>query len=126
MPTNTRLEVFVASRIVQSSFPAMDAAPAMQDALSGLVSRVMDSPYTSFFTICALLCLFTRIWTGYQNFRIQSDTTSSEKNVPIMPYWLPYLGHAPAFALSFDNLIAKGRFVFGPLQPLLLLSAHFR
>jgi hypothetical protein len=90
----------------------------MPDALSGLVSRViMDSPYICFFTICALSCLCLRIWTGYQNARIQSNATASEKEIPTLPYWLPYFGHAPALAWSFDNLLAKGRFVFESSPP---------
>jgi hypothetical protein len=80
-------------------------------ALSRLISHAVYSPYMTFFIICALYCLFTRIWTGYQNSQIQSDSTSPEKGIPIMPYWLQYLGHAPSFGWSFDNLLAKARFV---------------
>jgi hypothetical protein len=102
----------------------------MQDALSGLVGRVMSAPFITFFTISALYCLCLRIWTGYQNSHIQSDSASSEKEIPIMPYWLPYLGHAPSFALSFDNLLIKARFVFSPfrrpfLAPLSLTSSTY-
>jgi hypothetical protein len=102
----------------------MAFAPAMQDALSGLVSRVVSAPFIAFFTLSALCCLCLRIWTGYQNSRIQSDSTSSEKEIPILPYWLPYVGHAPSFALSFDNLLIKARFVFLPLSPFLAPLSH--
>lgn len=99
----------------------MGFAPAMQDALSGLVSRVMSAPFIAFFTLSALYCLCLRIWTGYQNSRIQGDSSSSAKEIPILPYWLPYVGHAPSFALSFESLLIRARFVFFglslPLSP---------
>jgi hypothetical protein len=89
----------------------MGASLLIENALSKLASHARYSPFLTFFTICALYCLFTRIWTGYQNSRIQSNTTSPEKEIPIMPCWLPYLGHVPSFGWSFDNLLAKAPFV---------------
>jgi hypothetical protein len=109
----------------------MGASPLMENALSKLASHARYSPFLTFFTICVLYCLFTRIWTGYQNSRIQSNATSPGKETPIMPYWLPYLGHAPSFGRSFDNLPVKARFVspihFQPDQPVpvqVLWGAH--
>ena len=84
----------------------------MEDAFSRLANYTMYSPYITIFTICALYLVFMRVWTGYLNSQIQNDATSSEKEIPIMPYWLPYLGHAPAMGLDFDGLLAKAR--WGP------------
>lgn len=82
------------------------------DILLSLRARAQASPIFSVFLLCSLLVLFTRLRTGYSNSKQQSQVTASQKPIPILPYWLPYIGHAPSFAWSFDDLLTKGRLVF--------------
>jgi hypothetical protein len=79
-----------------------------------LLTHLSLSPYATvfiIFTLGALLVLFTRICKGYSKNRQESEGQNPEK-ITILPYWIPYIGHAPSAALSLDGLVTQGRYVF--------------
>lgn len=80
-----------------------------QHVLSGLVNRTSASPYWALFILCAFVTLVTRIKTGYLKSKLENQTESPTKDIPILPYYLPYLGHGPSFGWDFDGLLAKAR-----------------
>lgn len=84
--------------------PIQDPRP-----LSRILSLVSASPYWFFLVLCSLATVLTRIRTGYVKSKLQNQTETPSKDIPILPYWLPYLGHGPAFGWDFDGLLAKGR-----------------
>jgi hypothetical protein len=69
----------------------------------------------------ALICIITRVRTGIQNKR-QSASRTEPKEIAVLPYWLPWLGHAIQFGARFQNFLADAR----SLHPddYLLTSSH--
>ena len=89
----------------------MEGSTYHQTILSWGFELVLASPYWSCLFAFALIALMTRIKTGYLRSKLQDQTDTASKAIPILPYWLPYLGHGPAFGWDFDGLLARGRFV---------------
>lgn len=89
----------------------MGETSSLRAVLSGIVAQARAAPFLTAFASLALLVTFTRTWTAYAKSREQQNTGPSEKKVPILPYWIPYIGHAPSFAWSFDDLLTWGRLV---------------
>ncbi|KAF8863494.1 cytochrome P450 [Acephala macrosclerotiorum] len=87
----------------------MGETSPLTTALSWVAAQAHAAPFLTIFASLALLVTFTRTWTAYAKFREQHNTSPSEKKIPILPYWIPYIGHAPSFAWSFDDLLAWGR-----------------
>lgn len=79
------------------------------NVISGLKVQAKSSPYFTTFVLLSIWVLFTRLATGLQKAKRQNQVSVTEKRIPTLPYWIPYIGHAPAFAWSFDDLLAKGR-----------------
>ncbi|KAG0648054.1 hypothetical protein D0Z07_5857 [Hyphodiscus hymeniophilus] len=63
----------------------------------------------SLFVVCILVTVVTRIKTGFLKSKLEHIVDTPSKKIPILPYWLPYLDHGPAFGWDFDGLLAKGR-----------------
>lgn len=70
---------------------------------------LLSSPYIAILSTCAFLILLTRIITGYLNYQKECDAERSKK-IPIIPYWLPYIGHAFDLLRSPDDLATRGRY----------------
>ncbi len=87
----------------------MDGMSKPQTLLLVLASYGRASPSLTIFASFGVLLVFTRLLTGLMKMKQQNTTDPAEKKVPILPYWLPYIGHAPSFAWSFDDLLAWGR-----------------
>ncbi|KAL5324197.1 hypothetical protein ACEPPN_008741 [Leptodophora sp. 'Broadleaf-Isolate-01'] len=87
----------------------MEASPALPRIISTLKTQAKSSPYLTTFLVLSLWVLFTRLRTGFEKSKRQNQVSAPEKKIPILPYWIPYIGHAPEFAWSFDDLLAKGR-----------------
>ena len=87
----------------------MEGASEMKSYFRDLKGYAKGSPLFTLFASCALLLVLTRLWTGLMKARLQNKTGPPEKSVPVLPYWLPYIGHALSFAWSFDDTLAWGR-----------------
>jgi hypothetical protein len=77
--------------------------------IRALVTQAFNWPVSTLFGLCALLVVAVRVRTGQAQSRRQSETSAAEKEIQILPYWLPYIGHAPEVAWSLPGLLAKGR-----------------
>ncbi len=60
---------------------------------------------------CIFLLVFMRLRNGIAKAQLQNELGLPQKDIPILAYWLPYIGHGPEFAWSFDNLLSYGRSV---------------
>ncbi|KAL2073347.1 hypothetical protein VTL71DRAFT_10671 [Oculimacula yallundae] len=87
----------------------MEGSLRLHEILSTLKNHVKASPYFTTFVLLSFWVLFTRLRTGIEKSKRQNQTSAPEKNIPILPYWIPFIGHAPEFAWSFDDLLVKGR-----------------
>lgn len=74
-----------------------------------LTNYVRTYPFLTIFMSFTFVLVFTRIWTGIVKVRQQNNTGPLEKKVPILPYWIPYVGHVISFAWSFDDMLAFRR-----------------
>lgn len=78
-----------------------------------ITSTILSLKFTTFVTFLlgtlALVLKLTRIITGREHAPLQNETATEEKDVPVLPYWLPYVGHALHYAWSFDDLATWGR-----------------
>lgn len=90
---------------------AMGEISPLRAVLLGVGAQARAAPFLTVFVSLTILLVFTRIWTAFAKIRQQQNTSPSEKPIPILPYWIPYIGHAPSFAWSFDDLLAWGRSV---------------
>ena len=55
-----------------------------------------------------VICITTRFVTGLQSRRNQA----SSLDVPVAPYWFPWIGHGPAFLWNHVSFFKSTRFVF--------------
>ena len=81
----------------------------MPTLITSLTHHTTSHPILTSLLLIPAFLLAVRIQTGARNSRIQNETDAEEKDIPILPYWLPYVGHAPQFAWSFDGLLTWGR-----------------
>jgi hypothetical protein len=88
----------------------LNMASALLSPLAPLLSSLtFTSLALIILGILGLVIVLTRVTTSRAHARIQAETTTEEKPVPVLPYWLPYVGHALQFAWSFDDLATWGR-----------------
>ncbi|RAL04981.1 cytochrome P450 [Aspergillus ibericus CBS 121593] len=59
--------------------------------------------------ILVSICVLTRLITGFQSRLRGSPEAGHPRPVRTVPYWLPWLGHGPAFAWDHVSLIQKSR-----------------
>jgi hypothetical protein len=81
----------------------------MPTLLTSLTTQTTTHPLLTSLLLIPAILLAVRIQTGARKTRLENETDTEEKDVPILPYWLPYVGHAPAFAWSFDGILTWGR-----------------
>lgn len=89
----------------------MDESSGLHSVILGLRNQAKPSPFFTTFILLSIWVLFTRLRTGLEKSTRENQVSTPEKKIPILPYWIPYIGHAPEFAWSFDDLLAKGRSV---------------
>lgn len=73
----------------------------------------LGSHSANYVAICLLLatvCVVTRIVTG-QRSNLSSEDVSKPKDVPIVPYFVPWLGSAISFGLRFQDFLAEAQSV---------------
>ena len=87
--------------------------------LDGIVEYLTRSPLQSIAISIALICLVTRVRTGFQNKR-QSASTAEPKDIAVLPYWVPFLGHAIQFVTRFQDFLAVARSLIFSSRCLLL------
>lgn len=83
----------------------------MANLLYALSALAYSFPISTFFALVFVFLLTVRVRTGYAKTRLQNETSAAEKEIPILPYWIPYLGQALGFAWDNDTLLTKGRLV---------------
>ena len=85
-------------------------APESKDysVWAGPLEKLIISPLSSILVLIALVCLFTRVRTGIQN-RQQSVSKSEAKEIAVLPYWLPWLGHVIQFGTRFQTYLVDVR-----------------
>jgi hypothetical protein len=81
----------------------------MLTLLTSLSHHISSHPILTSLLVVPAILLAVRIQTGSRKTRVQNETDAEEKDIPILPYWLPYVGHAVQFAWSFDELLTWGR-----------------
>jgi hypothetical protein len=75
------------------------------------VSTLRASRYAAVFAILALICILTRAFTGLRNsFRTQH--IGGPKDVSVIPYWIPWLGHTFQFFVRFQFFLADAKYAF--------------
>ncbi|PYH88084.1 cytochrome P450 [Aspergillus ellipticus CBS 707.79] len=73
------------------------------------VSRYEQERWPGLIVFLASICVATRLLTGVQGRARSAPDGSQPHRVRMAPYWLPWLGHGPAFAWNHVNLIEKAR-----------------
>lgn len=66
------------------------------------------SPLALILLSTALVCLGTRVRTGLVN-KQQSVSKAEAKEIALLPYWLPWIGHAIQFGMRFQDFLADAR-----------------
>ena len=69
-----------------------------------------SATYAAIFLLLATVCVVTRIVTG-QRSNLNSEDLSKPKDVPIVPYFIPWLGSAISFGLRFQDFLADAQSV---------------
>lgn len=74
--------------------------------VQGLLSHVQQQHLVVLAITFTVVCISTRIISG-NNARHANNSHSGEAKVaPAVPYWVPYLGHAPQMAFSSESFLA--------------------
>tara|TARA_R110002060_G_scaffold50137_1_gene60989 strand:+ start:1258 stop:1644 length:387 start_codon:yes stop_codon:yes gene_type:complete len=89
----------------------MDESSGFHSVILGLRNQAKSSPFFTTFILLSIWVLVTRLRTGLEKSKRENQASTSKKKIPVLPYWIPYIGHAPEFAWSFDDLLTKGRSV---------------
>jgi hypothetical protein len=74
----------------------------------------LASHSANYAAICLFLvtvCVVTRIVTG-QRGNLNSEDVSKPKDVPVVPYFVPWLGSAIPFGLRFQDFLAEAQSVY--------------
>lgn len=92
----------------------------------GLVARVQEQPWVALVTTLIVVCITTRLMTGQDEGNQASSQILDAKTPPKVPYWIPYLGHLPQFALNSDSLLVRLRKLYpdGAFSLTFLGSTH--
>lgn len=69
-----------------------------------LTEKLITSPRSLILVLIALICLFTRVRTGIQ-YRQQLTSKAEAKEIAVVPYWLPWLGHLIPFSTRFEDYL---------------------
>jgi hypothetical protein len=74
----------------------------------------LASHSANYAAICLFLvtvCVVTRIVTG-QRSNLNSEDVSKPKDVPVVPYFVPWLGSAIPFGFRFQDFLAEAQSVY--------------
>lgn len=74
-----------------------------------LVARVQEQPYVATIITLIVVCLTTRLMSSQDGGAQSGSQLLDAKTPPAVPYWIPYLGHLPQFALNSDRLMVSLR-----------------
>ena len=80
--------------------------------MSILGEHAIQAPEISAFVCIVaalLLILVTRIYSGMVIVEHDTNKQAAGLPVPMIPYWVPKLGHLLTFILNSDKLLAMGR-----------------
>ena len=84
-----------------------------QDVVHGLVSIAVEHPLRAVLTLFSLVCICTRLWTGYDFSRRQAKDGPQAREPAVLPYWLPYLGHVFPYLRDSKQLLRAARYHIG-------------
>lgn len=97
----------------------MAALEVLADGIShSVVKYVCGSPVQSLLGLIASICVFTRIFTGFQTAKSRKQVDRTRR-ATLIPYWIPFVGSALSFMTDIQGTIAKSRYVSGaqPMNP---------
>ena len=77
----------------------------------GISPGSYSATYAAICLLLATVCVVTRIVTG-QRSNLNSEDVSKPKDVPIVPYFVPWLGSALSFGLRFQDFLADAQSVW--------------
>lgn len=96
---------------------AISATQASNSLLQQFTTTAIRHPFIAIFSLFTLVCILTRTITGFRYWsavsRNQSSSTTT-RNVPLIPYWIPWLGQAVPFALNASPFLTKMTRSLGP------------
>jgi hypothetical protein len=75
--------------------------------------------YAAICLFLATVCIVTRIVTG-QRSNLNSEDDSKPKDVPDVPYFVPWLGSAIPFGLRFQDFLSEAQSVIQRACPKLI------
>ena len=85
--------------------------------LQQAATEAIHHPFQSFFAILLIIAAVTRVITGLQ-FRSaiakKAQSSDSPRTVPILPYWIPWIGHAFNFAAGGTDFLTRAARSMGP------------
>lgn len=85
--------------------------------LQQLITTIIHHPVITAFASFAVVCIFTRVITGLR-FRAtisrNQSSSNSTRHVPVIPYWIPWLGHSVSFAVGATSYVEKVSRALGP------------
>ncbi|KIX09716.1 uncharacterized protein Z518_00797 [Rhinocladiella mackenziei CBS 650.93] len=89
------------------------------------IDIVMRHPYLLPFSILGLICIVTRI---VSTLRFRSTisklppASQGPRTVPVLPYWIPWLGHALNFAAGGSDYLGRSARSLGPNSSIFALT----
>ncbi|PWY65313.1 cytochrome P450 [Aspergillus heteromorphus CBS 117.55] len=88
----------------------------LADRIRWLLQKVSSSQdkvsrlgWPGMIALLVFVCVATRLITGFQSRARRAPDGGQPRPVRTVPYWIPWLGHGPAFAWNHVNLIQKAR-----------------
>lgn len=85
--------------------------------MQSTVQSILTHPFISVLAILLLTCITTRIVSGIRYSSAISQLrqpSANPKTVPVLPYWIPWLGHGVSFALGSTTFLTRKARSLGP------------
>jgi hypothetical protein len=98
---------------------ALQQAERDSSLLQQLITTTIHHPIIAAFATFAIICIITRVVTDLRYRATVSrnqSSPSSTRHVPLIPYWIPWLGHFVSFALGATSYLEKLSRALGPEQ----------
>lgn len=73
-----------------------------------LYSKVLHSPYPAVIVLFLAVCIYTRISSGLTSMAQQAGSSKAQP-VRVVPYWIPYIGHAISMGARFKYFLDEVR-----------------
>ncbi|KIV86058.1 hypothetical protein PV11_01697 [Exophiala sideris] len=93
--------------------------------LQSTVNTALNHPLLSLLATLILVCVYTRIASGIRYSAAISKLSQSStgpKTVPILPYWMPWLGHGISFVSGGTGFLTREARSLGPNGSIYALS----